>query len=62
VATAHGVAVQKVVDALLADGQSELAADVKAGRITQAQADARKADVTRRATDQVKNGFRGGPH
>jgi hypothetical protein len=34
VATAHGVAVQKVIDALVADGMSELAADVKAGRIT----------------------------
>ena len=62
VATAHGVAVQKVINALVADGQAELAADVKAGRLTQAQADARKADVTQRATDQVNNGFRGGPH
>jgi len=62
VATAHGVTAQKVIDALVADGQSELAADVKAGRLTQAQADARKADVTQRATDQVNNGFRGGPH
>src|SRR5439155_11255678 len=61
VATAHGVAVQKVIDALVVDGQAELAADVKAGRLTQAQADARKADVTQRATDQVNNGFRGGP-
>jgi hypothetical protein len=62
VATAHGVAVQKVIDALVADGQAELAADVKAGRLTQAQADAEKAEVTQRATDQVNNGFRGGPH
>ncbi len=62
VATAHGVAVQKVIDALVADGQAELAADVKAGRITQAQADARKADVTQRVTDQVNSGFRGGPN
>ncbi len=62
VATAHGVAVQKVIDAVVADGMSELAADVKAGRITQAQADAMKSQVTQRATDQVNNGFRGGPH
>jgi hypothetical protein len=62
VATAHGVAAQKVIDALVQDGLDELAADVKAGRLTQAQADARKADVTQRATDQVNNGFRGDPH
>ena len=62
VATAHGVAVQKVIDALVADGLSELAADVKAGRITQAQADAMKSQVTQCATDQANNGFRGGPH
>ncbi|MDP9269846.1 MAG: hypothetical protein M3P14_02505 [Chloroflexota bacterium] len=62
VATAHGVATQKVIDALVQDGINELAADVKAGRLTQAQADARKADVTQRATDQVNNGFRGDPH
>jgi hypothetical protein len=61
VATAHGVAVQKVIDALVADGQSELAADVSAGRITQAQADAEKAEITQRATDQV-NGSLGGRH
>ena len=62
VATAHGVAVQKVIDALVADGLSELQADVKAGRLTQAQADAMKSQVTQRATDQVNNGLRGGPH
>ena len=62
VATAHGVSVQKVIDALVADGLSELAAQVKAGTLTQAQADAMKAEVTQRATDQVNNGFRGGPH
>ena len=61
-ATAHGVAVQKVIDALVADGLSELQADVKAGRLTQAQADAMKSQVTQRATDQVNNGLRGGPH
>ena len=62
VATAHGVTVQKVIDALVADGVSELAADVKAGRLTQAQADSMKAQVTQRATDQVDNGFRGEIH
>jgi hypothetical protein len=63
VATEHGAAVQTVINALVADGLSELAAQVKAGTLTQAQADAMKAEVTQRATDQVNNGFgRGRPH
>jgi hypothetical protein len=62
VATEHGVTGQTVIDALVKDGLDELAADVAAGRITQAQADARKADVTQRATDQVNNGFGRDPH
>jgi hypothetical protein len=61
VAKAHNVAVQTVIDALVADGQSELAADVTAGRLTQAQADAQKAQVTQRATDQVNGTMTGGP-
>ncbi len=61
VAKAHNVAVQTVIDALVADGQSELAADVTAGRLTQAQADAQKAQVTQRATDQVNGTMLGGP-
>lgn len=42
----------------MTDGQDELAAAVKAGTLTQAQADAQKAEVTQRATDQV-NGTMG---
>ena len=61
VAKAHNVAAQTVIDALVADGQSELAADVSAGRLTQAQADAQKAQVTQRATDQVNGTMTGGP-
>src|SRR5206468_2953637 len=62
VATAHGVAVQTVIDALVADGQSELAAEVSSGQITQAQADAEKAEITQRATDQVNGSLgKGGP-
>ena len=46
-----------------ATDQSRVACDGDhAGRITQAQADARKADVTQRVTDQVNNGFRGDSH
>jgi len=66
VAKAHSVTVQTVIDALVADGKSELAAAVKAGTITQAQADAETANLTQRATDQVNGTFgpggRGGGH
>ena len=61
IAKAHNVTAQTVIDALVADGQSELAADVTAGRLTQAQADAQKAQVTQRATDQVNGTMTGGP-
>ncbi len=61
VAKAHDVATQTVIDALVQDGLDELAADVTSGRLTQAQADAQKAAVTRRATDQVNGRFAGGP-
>jgi hypothetical protein len=57
VAKAHSVAVQTVIDALVADGKSELAAAVKAGTITQAQADAEMANLAQRATDQVNGTF-----
>lgn len=59
VAKANSVAVQTVIDALVADGNTELAADVTSGRITQAQADAEKAEITQRATDQVNGSLRG---
>jgi hypothetical protein len=62
VAKAKNVDPQKVIDALVQDSLDELAAAVKAGTITQAQADARKADVTQHATDQVNGTFRGGHH
>jgi len=57
VAKAHDVEAQKVIDALVQDGLDELAAEVKAGTITQAQADSMKAGVTQRATDQVNGTF-----
>jgi hypothetical protein len=60
VSKAHNVAVQTVVDALVADGKGELDAAVKAGTITQAQADAELANLTARATDQA-NGTGFGP-
>src|SRR5258706_11387834 len=58
VAKAHKVDPQKVIDALKADKLAELAAAVKAGTLTQSQADALKARVAQHAADQV-NG-RGG--
>lgn len=59
VAKAHGVDPVTVIAALVADDQSELAGAVKAGRITQAQADSQTAQITQRATDQVNGTFRG---
>jgi hypothetical protein len=60
VAKAHNVALQVVIDALVADGQAELDAAVKAGTITQAQADAEKTELVQRATDQANGNFQGG--
>src|SRR5258705_8320717 len=59
VAKAHNVDLQVVIDALVADGQSELDAAVKAGTMTQAQADAEKTELTQRATDQANGTFDG---
>jgi hypothetical protein len=53
VAKANNVDPQKVIDALVEDGQQELAAAVQAGTLTQAQADSMETDVTQRVTDQV---------
>jgi hypothetical protein len=61
VAADHNVDAQKVIDALVKDGLDELAAQVSAGSLTQAQADAMKAQVTQRATDQVNGTLMGGP-
>ncbi len=62
VAQAKGVTVQTVIDALVADDVSELSAQVTAGRITQAEADAKKAEITQRATDQANGILNGGRH
>ena len=66
VAKAHNVDVQTVIDALVADKKDEVAAALKAGTITQAQADQELANATQFATDQVNGtgcgpGGRGGP-
>ena len=62
VAKTHNVDVQKVIDALVQDGLDELAAAVKSGQLTQAPADAQKAEVTQRATAQVNGTFTGPSH
>ena len=53
VAKAHNVDPQKVIDALVADGQSEIDAALKTGQITQAQADQTKSGLTARITNKV---------
>ena len=53
VAQAHNVDPQKVIDALVADELKELDQRVASGEITQAQADARKTDLTQHITDRV---------
>ncbi len=62
IATANKVDPQVVIDALVKDKQDELAAEVKAGTLTQAQADAEAATITQFATDQVNGTFQGGGH
>jgi len=60
VAKAHNVDIGKVIDALVADKKDEVAAALKAGTITQAQADQELANATQLATDQA-NGSGFGP-
>ena len=60
VAQAHGVAVDKVISALVAAETKEIDQRVSAGQMTQAQADHMKAGLQQRATDQV-NGTGHGP-
>lgn len=60
VATAKGVTLQTVIDAIAAADKAEFAAAVKAGTMTQAQADQMLANLTAHVTDEV-NGVAGGP-
>lgn len=65
VAESKGVALQKVVDALVADARARLAEAVTAGRLTQAQADEKGAELTERITAMVNRtgcGGGGGHH
>jgi hypothetical protein len=60
IAGEKGVDVQKVIDAIVTEQTARLDEAVTAGKLTQAEADARKADLTQRATDLV-NGVRPEP-
>jgi len=59
VAKDQKVSVDSLVKAMVADAEGDLAAAVKAGTMTQAQADTMKSSLTERITDQV-NGVRAG--
>lgn len=53
VAKDHKVSVDSLVKAMVADAEGDLAAAVKAGAMTQAQADTSKSSLAERITDQV---------
>lgn len=53
VAQSKDVDVQKVIDAMVADAKAKLAEAVQNGRLTQAQADAKSANLTDRITEMV---------
>jgi len=56
VATAQGVEVQAVIDALVTDAGTHLAEHVADGDITQAEADEKLAEMTERITTSVNDG------
>jgi hypothetical protein len=59
VAKDQKVSVDSLIKAMVADAEGNLTAAVKAGTMTQAQADTLKSSLTQRITDQV-NGVRAG--
>lgn len=62
VAGEKGVAVQTVIDALVAEAKTHLAEEVASGEHTQAEADAKLADITERITAMVNGEMpTGGP-
>ncbi|MEY2476457.1 MAG: hypothetical protein QOG87_1772 [Actinomycetota bacterium] len=56
VAQAENVDVQKVIDAMVAATNAHIDQAVADGRLTQAEADAKKADVVERTTTKVNEG------
>ena len=68
IAAAQGISKSELIDKLVAAAKADLAADVKAGRLTQAQADKISADLEARITERVDHvgpgprmGHPGGP-
>ena len=57
VAEANGVEPQAVIDAMVAAAQERINAAVEAGRLDEAEAAERTADVTERITELVNEGF-----
>jgi len=53
-AAANGISKATLIDKLVAAAKTRIAADVKAGRITQAHADEHLADLTSRITEMVE--------
>jgi ribosomal protein S13 len=55
VAKAQGVNVQSVIDVIVTEVKAHIADEVKSGEITQAEADAKLADVTTKVTEMVNS-------
>lgn len=55
VAATQGVAVQKVIDAIVADKKAYMAAKVALGEFTQTEADAKLAMITAKVTEMVNS-------
>jgi hypothetical protein len=62
VAKDKGIPVESLIAALVKAEKERIAQDVSAGRLTQAQADERLADVTQRVTDRVNRARPARPH
>jgi hypothetical protein len=66
VAATQNVSVQTVIDVIVADKQAHMAEEVASGEMTQAQADAKLAEVTTKVTEMVNSvrpaGMGGGKH
>lgn len=55
--TARGMTVEQVVDALVAEAEARLDLAVESGRLTQAEADEKLADLPERLTEAIENGL-----
>ena len=55
VAATQNVSIQSVIDVIVADKQAYIAEEVASGEITQAQADAKLAEVTAKVTEKVNS-------